>query len=83
MDELTCREIVELVTDYTEGALPPAERVRFEKHLVCCPGCVYYLGQMQRTLELVGELMDEDCPPEVQETFLQAFRAWHAAEEGA
>ena len=83
MDELTCRQIVELVTDYVEGALPPADRVRFEKHLVYCPGCVYYLDQMQKTLELVGELKEDDCSPEAHETFLLAFREWHAAEEGA
>ena len=36
-DELTCQELVELVTDYLEDALSPAERVRFEEHLIVCP----------------------------------------------
>ena len=83
MYELTCREIVELVTNYVEGALPLADRLRFERHLVYCPGCVYYLDQIQTTLQLVGGLREDDCPPKVQETFLRAFREWHAAEEGA
>jgi len=32
-DLLRCREFVELVTDYLEGALPAAQRDRFEAHL--------------------------------------------------
>ena len=31
--ELTCQQLVELVTDYLEGALSAPERARFEAHL--------------------------------------------------
>ena len=36
---LTCREIVELVTDYLEGTLPQPERARFERHITSCRDC--------------------------------------------
>jgi anti-sigma factor RsiW len=39
VEDLRCRELVELVTDYLEGALAPAERARFEAHVADCPGC--------------------------------------------
>jgi predicted anti-sigma-YlaC factor YlaD len=47
-DPLVCREFVELVTDYLEGALPETERVRFEAHLAECDGCGGYLEDMRR-----------------------------------
>ncbi len=73
---LTCREIVQLVTDYLEGALPPAEREAFERHLDACDGCRAYLEQMRETVRLTGaiELPAEGTP--LRDELLRAFRAW-------
>jgi len=73
---LTCQELVELVTDYLEGALPPAERRRFEAHLRGCRGCTAYLDQMQRTIGLLGRLTEEAIAPEARQELLQRFRTW-------
>lgn len=73
---LTCRELVELVTDYLEGALPPEDRARFERHIAGCRGCTTYLGQMREMLRLLGHLTEESVPPEARDTLLQAFRDW-------
>ncbi len=51
---ITCREIVEIVTDYLEGALTPEQREAFELHLSYCEGCVNYLDQMRTTIRLTG-----------------------------
>jgi anti-sigma factor RsiW len=74
--ELTCQELVELVTDYLEGALTPAERARFESHLAGCRGCRAYLAQARRTIDLSGRLTEEDVPAETRERLLRAFRTW-------
>lgn len=74
MAELTCKELVELVTDYLEGALPPAERVRFDEHLSTCPFCTTYLDQMRETIRTLGHLPEEEISPEALEVLLQAFR---------
>jgi anti-sigma factor RsiW len=76
--DLTCQELVELVTDYLEGALAPAERTRFESHLAGCQGCRAYLAQARRTIDLSGRLEEEDVPEETRERLLRAFRAWKA-----
>jgi anti-sigma factor RsiW len=73
--ELTCQELVELVTDYFEGALEPADRARFEAHVAGCPGCDAYLGQMQTTLETVRATAALESRPEVS-GLLEAFRGW-------
>jgi anti-sigma factor RsiW len=73
---LSCQELVELVTDYLEGGLPPEERERFEEHLDECGNCREYLAQMRTTIELAGELTPESLPPEAERELLAAFRAW-------
>ena len=75
-EDLQCRELVELVTDYFDGALPVDERLRFERHLVFCEGCAAYLEQMRETIRLTGALRDEDLDPEARDRLLAAFRAW-------
>ena len=44
---LNCRELVELVTAYLEGALSSGERKRFDAHLAGCDGCTTYVEQMR------------------------------------
>lgn len=73
---MTCRELVELVTDYLEGALPPQEQARFEEHLALCRGCATYLDQMRRTVALVGKLTEREISPEAAQALLAAFRDW-------
>ena len=80
--ELTCKELVELVTDYLEGALPPAERLRFDTHLLYCRGCANYLDQMRRTLDALGGISEEAIDPDVRDAFLEAFRNWKRTEAG-
>jgi anti-sigma factor RsiW len=76
--ELVCREAVELVTDYLEGALDRRDRVRFEAHLADCPHCTEYLAQMRRTLDALGRIEPEALEPEVQDELVALFRRWQA-----
>lgn len=73
---LTCQELVELVTDYFEGALPPTEVARFDAHLAGCPPCRTYLAQMRTTIEALGRLPKDPLPAEAMQTLLQQFRDW-------
>jgi predicted anti-sigma-YlaC factor YlaD len=78
VEQLSCQELVELVTDYLEGALGDEERVRFDEHLVICEGCRVYLGQMEATIGITGRLRPEDLSPEAERALLGAFRRWKA-----
>jgi len=73
---MSCQELVELVTDYLEDAMPPDERRAFEEHLGICPGCVNYVEQMRKTVATVGVLREDSIPPEARESLLSAFRDW-------
>jgi anti-sigma factor RsiW len=74
--ELSCQELVELVTEYLEAALPAEDRERFDSHIAACDGCRTYLEQIRVTVELSGRLTPEQLAPEAEATLLQAFRDW-------
>lgn len=73
---LSCRELVELVTAYLEGALPAGARKRFEAHVAECDGCTTYLEQMRTTIRLSGALQVEDVSPQAERVLMLAFREW-------
>ncbi len=75
-NELSCREFVEIVTEYLEGGLTPAERVRFEEHLDGCDGCVNYLDQIRTSISLTGRVTTDDLTDETKVELLAAFRDW-------
>jgi anti-sigma factor RsiW len=73
---LSCRELVELVTDYLEGALDDQARARFEQHLAQCDGCTAYVEQMRQTVKLVGRLHEDHLSEPTRTKLLNAFRDW-------
>ena len=73
---LTCQQMVELVTEYLDGAMEPRRRARFEEHLAGCGGCTAYLAQFRTTVALVGRLDVDDVPAPVMGELLSAFRTW-------
>ena len=75
-DRLTCQELVELVTDYIEGALGPAERERVERHLNACAGCANYLEQFHVTIRLIGARREDDLAATGREAPLEQLRSW-------
>jgi anti-sigma factor RsiW len=78
--ELTCRELVELVTDYLEDRLARQDRARFEVHLAECEYCATYVEQMGQTIRTLGRLPEESLSPEARDALLEAFRHWPAAD---
>ena len=82
-DDLTCRALVELVTEYLEGALPPAEAARFEAHLAHCAACRDHVAAMRLTIGLVGHLTEASLSSRAQADLLAAFRGWHAGPSSA
>lgn len=76
--EIPCQQVVELISDYLEGALSTGERRRIEHHLAGCPHCSAYLAQMRETLRLTGRLVPEDLTPEMQQEFSEVYRRWRS-----
>ena len=75
-DQPTCREIVEVVTDYLEGRLPLEARTRFEQHLVYCDWCRVYLEQIRQTIRVAGSVSEESFGSQTREDLVRLFRDW-------
>jgi anti-sigma factor RsiW len=78
--ELTCRELVELVTEYLEGSLSRRDRARFDAHIAGCTNCTRYLEQFRETIRLTGTLRESDVSPEAEATLLAQFESWKRGE---
>ena len=76
-EDLACKEVVEIVSDYLDGTMAPAERRRFEAHLEGCPYCTDYVDQMRAVGGALGELGGESIDPARRDALLDAFRGWH------
>jgi anti-sigma factor RsiW len=72
---ISCQEVVEVVTDYLEGRMSPADVAIFEAHLELCDGCKWYLEQMRITVATVGRIEETDVPDAMRATVVDAFRA--------
>jgi anti-sigma factor RsiW len=74
VEHISCQQVVELVTEYLEGALSPEDAVRFEHHLTICDGCAFYVDQIRMTIAAVGRAGEDDVPPGIRDELLAAFR---------
>ncbi len=77
MSDLDCDELVELVTEFLDGALDPAAERRVVEHLSLCDGCTTYVEQFRTTVDTLGHLPAErvtELPPPARDALLDAFR---------
>ena len=77
---VTCRQVVDLVTEYLEGGLEADERLAFERHVAVCPPCRGYLGQLRVIVRGARTLNEEDVPEHLRESLLDAFRGWRGGQ---
>jgi anti-sigma factor RsiW len=74
--QMTCYELVRLITDYLEGGLSARDRRRFKRHLRRCDGCTAYVEQMRETVRVTGALGEDDLTPEARDELLAVFNDW-------
>jgi anti-sigma factor RsiW len=79
--KLACQQAVELVSDYLEGALPRAQRRRFEAHVASCADCPEYLAQIRVIIALTGSITPADLSAQVRDELAELYRRWRAAED--
>jgi anti-sigma factor RsiW len=74
--DLTCREFVELVTDYQEAALTPPDRIRVEQHLVVCSACTRYHAQMRAVVDVARAVELDELGAESRRALLETVESW-------
>jgi anti-sigma factor RsiW len=73
---LTCRELVELVSDYFELALDDGDLQRFEAHLASCGACTLYVGQLRLTLDAIRALRRDALDEPTHTALARLFEGW-------
>jgi anti-sigma factor RsiW len=79
LQPLTCQDLVELVTEYLEGALSDVDRARFDEHIELCPMCQVHLEQLRVTVRELGQLREHDIDPDILVEMQERFRDWRAS----
>jgi anti-sigma factor RsiW len=79
---MTCQQVVQLLTDYLEGALSAADRARVDEHVAGCDGCTAFLAQLRTAGRVVAGLAAEEIPAALRADLLSAFRDWRPAGSG-
>jgi anti-sigma factor RsiW len=77
---MSCRELVELVTDYLDGALAPEDVQRLHEHIEVCGPCAEYIEQVRTTARIAAEAAaaELDMRPD-RDALLAAFRGYKRA----
>jgi anti-sigma factor RsiW len=73
---VACQQVVELVTDYLEGALDEVMATEVEAHLGLCSGCAEYVHQMRATIRALGHVPVETLSEAAQVDLVRAFRGF-------
>ena len=75
--DIACNELVELLTEYLEGALPPDEVAALEEHLRDCELCQTYLDQLRATITALGSVPTPTLSDDTIDALLATFSGWH------
>jgi anti-sigma factor RsiW len=73
---LPCVEVVELVSDYLDGALDEETQRRVAEHLALCPGCQVYVEQVRATVRALGRLPEDQLGEHAVAELEAAFAAF-------
>ncbi len=72
--DVSCQELVELLTDYLEGALTSDEVASVEHHLALCSGCAAYLDQLRMMIEALGSVTVKTLSDDSLDELIEVFR---------
>ncbi len=65
MDMVTCRQVIDLLSDYINDEISPEDKRLLEKHFEGCKNCEAFLKTLRQSINLVKDIKYEDIPEEV------------------
>jgi anti-sigma factor RsiW len=63
---LTCRQLVEQISDYIDGNLGLMDRTSLRLHLMMCRHCSTYTTQLRQMVEALRSLPPDAQPPDFE-----------------
>ena len=77
---ITCRELIDFIADYLDGALKEIQAIDFTRHLSVCPSCRAYLATYQVTIRAgkaalhYDDSVNDDAPEDLIRAILDIRR---------
>ena len=71
---LRCRDVVDLLADYLDGALDPETASALEAHLAGCQDCAAFFNTYRGTVRSSRRLSESQLPHELRERLLTFLR---------
>jgi len=68
---VTCTDGVELLMEYLEGTLAPAERQALEAHVSGCPRCVAFIESYRQTPRILRATTAAALPEDLAQSLRQ------------
>lgn len=78
-----CDHFYQALSDFLDGALPPAQMRVIEEHMRLCPPCLVYLEQFRRVHEETGRVRAADLPEDFDQVMRNVIQAWKAGRAGS
>lgn len=75
---ITCRQLIDYIVDYVDGALGETAQHDFERHLSVCGSCQAYLATYRETMSLTRIVATDDRLEDVPEDLVRAILAHRA-----
>jgi anti-sigma factor RsiW len=72
--DMTCQELVEVLTEYLDGMLGMHDRARLEAHLSVCDDCRAYVAQFEATITVTRRADGGALAPSLREELRRVFR---------
>jgi len=79
---MACIDVVDLVTEWMEGALDEDHRGELEEHLVVCPDCTEFVRQLRLTQQSLANLRATALASVVRDRLLEEFARWTDQRQG-
>jgi anti-sigma factor (TIGR02949 family) len=58
----SCKDVVDLLSDYIDGECSPDDKAMVEDHLADCPGCIAFVNTFRKSISLAKNMSYEDIP---------------------
>lgn len=73
MNDITCKELIDFISDYRDGQLDLAARKRFDEHLRDCPPCRDYIRMYEDTIRLSKDALNDPAIPKPPDSLIKAI----------
>lgn len=77
---MSCKDLVDFLSEYLEGELPLHQRIVFASHLAMCPACRAYMATFKQTVALTKEAAQADDCSQMPEELIRAIQAARKAQ---